>query len=166
MLALYARLMLFFMQYARNMLEIYQEICVEYTNLLSSCCFVCSIHGRSTSTSILGGVFLFFLWSKILEMVENDAICSNMLEKWCNMLDLCSGCFFFHAICSENMPACSMRGRYIPYSCNNQLIKSSHFGYEKIVRSLISHGADVNITSGSGNTALMKAAEAIETSKA
>ena len=134
----------FFMQYARNMLEIYTEICVKYTKLLfhhavvcvrspdgplprqfwavflctnileygrkvdndvicskyarnihenlrkmhkttlSSCCCVCSVHGRSTSTSILGGVFLFFYARISSNMVEKSKMMQyarNMLEK-------------------------------------------------------------------------------------
>ena len=115
MLAKYARLMLIFhaicSKYARN---IHGNLSKIHKTTLSSCCCVCSVHGRSTS--ILGGVFLFFyprISSNILEY-------GRKVRKWCNMLKICSKndeiCStyswgdFFTVICSENMPTCSMRG--------------------------------------------------------
>ena len=88
-------------KYARNIHENLRKI---HKTTLSSCCCVCSVHGRSTSTSILGGVFLFFYARISSNMVEKSKMMQyarNMLEKWCNMLDLCSGRFFHRNMLGE-----------------------------------------------------------------
>jgi hypothetical protein len=55
------------------------------------CLCVCSVHVHV----IFGRCVSVFLCSNILEYGRKVSLkWSNMLEKWCNMLDLCSGRFF------------------------------------------------------------------------